>query len=58
MHRDPGFARIGSPADEAAYAHTRGRTSRMVVSHTWVDECTNKGQLLDPRPFLIEFDPA
>jgi hypothetical protein len=57
MHRDPGSAYIEGPEDIVAFSQTKDRKSRMVVSHTWVDECTNKGLLLDHRPFLIEFEP-
>lgn len=44
-----------SDAEREASLQVQGRSSRLVVSYTWVEECTRKGELLDPGRYCVDF---
>jgi hypothetical protein len=53
--REPGRGVITSDVDRVALLQVRGKASRMVVSHKWLEDCTSQGVLLGPRVYRVDF---
>lgn len=51
----PGRVPVRMNVEEVVLAHTRNRPNKVVVSHTWIDDCTSQGAFLDHRPFVVQF---